>query len=186
MRLSDAGPKDAKTGDGLYTAAFTHAVPGMYTALAKVHGTAGGNAFARSSETTFQVNPPTAFFISFEDHALDDNANGATDSIVTKAIVSVVTPGIYEFRLRLKGRNGKSISASSKASLPAGISQISAPFPAKWILADLGVDGPYERVNASLVYLPPGADTVAADYRPRAGFTAPFVLGLFDRGDPLE
>jgi len=94
--------------------------------------------------------PTSAGFGTFLDQAVDDNANGLTDRIVVTVPVNVQIAGQYRFALELKGSNGKLLEGRSNLALATGAQQVSASFDVMDIIRELGVDGPYQRVNAIL------------------------------------
>ncbi|MBL8175053.1 MAG: hypothetical protein JNK48_10300 [Bryobacterales bacterium] len=131
----------------------------------------------------FQVSPATASFLAFQDQAIDDNSNGLTDRIVTTATLNIAAAGKYRLHMYLKAGNGKSLLASTAATLPAGGAQMSLTFPAKEIVALLGAGGPYEKTNAVLVYEKANGDDIIADERDTVGPTPNWPLSSLDRGD---
>jgi hypothetical protein len=182
ITLADSGQFDAATGDGIYTGTFVPPGPGIYSATITATGTSlSGLSFSRKASTTFRVDPSTANFTSFQDQVFDDDGNGLFDRLVTTATVNVQTPGNYLFAVQLQASNGNTLSAKIQAALTVGTSQVAVTFTADDIIRTLGVDGPYTRRSAALVYLSQGAD-IAADTRDNAGTTAAYSLASFDRG----
>ncbi len=180
VTLVDSGTFDAATGDGIYTGTFVPNSAGNYTAIVKVTGTsAGGNAFVRTAGTSFRVAVPPAAFGVFQEAAFDDDQNGMIDRVVETANVSVQTAGTYLYSLQLTASNSKSITTSTELTLAAGSQQVSVTFSAADLFS-LGVDGPYQRQNATLT-LSSADDEVVAAYQASAGQTAAFSLTKLQR-----
>jgi hypothetical protein len=169
VSLVDSGTFDAAPGDGIYIGTFTPSAPGTYTAVLSVAGTSlEGNSFSRSAISSFDVTAQQlAGLTGFSD---TQQANGIT----TTANVNVVTPGTYRFSMQLQASNQATVSATATANLSAGSQQIAATFPNFGLFA-LGVSGPYERINALLVFQDPPGDKVA-DANADAGPTAAYTL----------
>lgn len=180
VALLDSGPNDAIPGDGIYTGIFTPSAAGDHGVLLTATGTAGA-AFVRKGATTFRVIQPSASLGTLQDQAVDDNANGLPDRIVVAAPVTVQIAGDYEFEVTLKASNGKETSARGTATLGIGAQQISASFRVAVIIRELGVNGPYQRLDAVLVRRT-STDEFIAHSQADAGSTASYTLSSFDRG----
>ncbi|MBL8229298.1 MAG: hypothetical protein JNL98_12500 [Bryobacterales bacterium] len=167
---------------GLYQGTFVPSLPGDYEVFIRANGTWGGVPYSRSASTRFRVAAQSASFVSFQDQAVDENANGLFDRVVTTADVTVASAGTYRFELGLRAANGKTIVRSATASLGVGPGQISVRFSAMEIVKLLGVDGPYTRTGARLLRQVLGGQEVTADSRDSAGATSSWPLASFDRG----
>jgi hypothetical protein len=171
VALLDSGQFDAATGDGIYTGTFTPQVAGAYSAVLSITGTSSaGNAFSRKATTQFTVTQQLASFSSFSD---SQQAGG----IVVTANVSVQTAGTYRFDLQLQASNGRISSQTTQATLATGSQQIAATFSNQQLFT-LGVNGPYERINAVLIDVVPFGSLIAAS-TVDAGPTASYTLSSF-------
>ncbi len=180
IALRDSGKYDHAPGDGIYTGAFVPQRPGEYTVSLKAAGKAGGVAYSRTAETSFRVNDPDASFTDFADTPVDTDGNGLTDRIDVTATVKVHSPGSYRFSMGLRGRNKYTVEEHTIVTLATGRQRITLGFPASDFLG-MGVDGPYERVEA-LLRQELGAEEVVADYSVDGGATQAYRLSSFDRG----
>lgn len=166
--LIDSGPFDAAPGDGIYTGTFTPASPGSYTAVLSITGTSiAGKSFSRTAVAQFDVSQPLASFTSFTDA---QQANG----VVVTANINVQTAGTYRFDVQLQAGNGKIIQGTTQAAVATGSQQIALTFSNRRMF-ELGVSGPYERINALLVFNDSSGAKVA-DSRADAGPTAAYRL----------
>lgn len=59
---------------------------------------------------------------------------------------------------------------------------MSITFSSGEVIRNMGVNGPFERTDAVLVYEQPDGDTVTVDFRASAGVTPAWPLSSFDRG----
>jgi hypothetical protein len=170
VTLTDSGPFDTATGDGIYTGTFTPTVAGVYGVVVSITGTSlAGNRFSRTSVTQFTVTQQAlASLGSFSD------ALSLAGGVTVTATVDVQTTGSYFFASQLQASNQNIISGSTIAALSTGSQQISVTFSAEQML-QLAVDGPYERVNALLLFQGNDPDLVA-DSKADAGPTAAYKL----------
>jgi hypothetical protein len=172
VSLTDSGALDAASGDGIYTGTFTPSAPGIYTVLLSVTGNSlAGNGFSRTAIASFEVTAQQ--LASFTGFADTQQSNGIT----TTANINVVTPGTYRFSMQMRASNQTMASGSATANLAVGSQQIAIVFPNSSIY-QLGVGGPYERVNALLVFSD-GSGEKIADSKADAGPTAAYTLGSF-------
>jgi hypothetical protein len=171
VNLLDSGSFDAATGDGIYTGTFVPSAPGDYTVLLSATGTSlAGNAFSRSATASFKVaTQQLASFTGFGD-------TQQSTGIVTTANLNVVTAGVYRYTVNLRASNQKTVEARVVATLAAGTQHLTVTFSNSDIFG-LGVSGPYELVNALLIFQ--GAKELIADSRLDAGPTAAYTLGSF-------
>jgi len=116
--------------------------------------------------------------ITLEERAVDEDGNGLTDHLAVSAVVEVSEAGVYLFELQLEN-SGKRAVASGKTVLPAGQGRISVKFPSKELVR-LG-DGPHERWNARLHYVPAAGKDIGLDSRARAGRTAALPVRSLER-----
>jgi hypothetical protein len=172
VNLIDSGTFDAATGDGVYTGTFTPTSPGTYTAALSATGTSlAGNSFSRSAITEFTLTPQQlASFTSFTD---SQQSSGVT----VTATVNVQTAGPYRFTMQLQASNQIVLQGGATVTLSAGSQQIPVIFSNSQLFG-LGVNGPYERVNALLVDVGSSGDLIA-DSRADAGPTAAYTLSSF-------
>ncbi|MBL8229297.1 MAG: hypothetical protein JNL98_12495 [Bryobacterales bacterium] len=178
----DMGQVSLSAGQsGVFSGAVPLGQPGRYTATLNATGTSSGVAFARTASTVFDVEAPTATFVSFQDQAIDDNGNGLSDRIVTTANLSVLTAGVYRFAIHLKGSNSRVLLGSTTGELGVGSTYLSVSFTAKEIRTLLGVNGPYQRVNATLTRV--SDEEAVADVRAEAGSTTAWALASLDAGN---
>ena len=169
VAFSDSGFFDAAPGDGVYTGTFVPTSTGAYTAFVSITGTSlAGNNFSRTAVTQFQVTQPLATFVSFSDAQV-------SSGIAVTASVNVQTAGTYSFRLQLQASNANVIQGGTRATLSPGTQQIVVTFPNAAIYA-LGVNGPYERTNATLVQTDIFGNTLLADFKADAGPTSGYTL----------
>jgi hypothetical protein len=168
--LVDSGQFDAASGDGIYTGTFTPAVPGQYVAVVSITGTSlAGKNFSRTASVAFQVTQQQlASFASFADEQVDTG-------VAVSASVNVQTPGTYSFDVQLQSSNHNVIQGGATANLSAGIQSVTVAFPNSSLFG-LGVDGPYERMNATLVQTDSFGNTLLADAKADAGPAAPYTL----------
>jgi hypothetical protein len=172
VTLQDSGTYDAQTGDGVYNGTFTPTAAGAYTALLSITGTsASGVAFSRAAVVQFDVSAQQLASLG----ALTDTLSGS--GLTTTAAINVVTPGTYRFSMQLQASNQNTITSSASSVLSAGAQQVAATFSSPQIFG-LGVDGPYERVNAVLTLLDTNGDKTA-DYRADAGPTSAYSRSQF-------
>ena len=169
ISLTDSGTGfDAATGDGIYTGTFTPTSTGTYTALLSFTGTSlAGNTFSRMASTQFTVSQPLANFVSFAD-------SQQSAGVTAVATVSVQTAGTYRLSMQLQANNQNTIWGVASASLSTGSQQVGVSF-ANSQLSELGVNGPYERINAVLTYVGDSGDLLA-DSNADAGPTAAYAL----------
>jgi len=173
VTLLDSGPFDNASGDGIYTGTFTSATVAPHSVAYSITGTSSsGVAFSRAAEAQFTVMQPLSSFLSFTD-------NLQNTGIATSISLNVQTAGSYRVSLSLQASNQKTVEETVSATLPAGTQTVQVPFTINDLLS-LGVDGPYERINARLIYVA-NAETLA-DYRADAGPTPPFSLSSLNRG----
>ncbi len=154
VALQDSGPADFATGDGIYSGTFVPSVAGAYTAVLRATGNStSGVAFSRTTTTTFRVSQPSANFVanSFTDWSTLTTGTSFISQVTVSADVSVQRAGLYHFTLDLKASNGQIAQATSDVTLSTGLQQASVVIPASELL-ELGVDGPYERLNALLIF----------------------------------
>ena len=172
VTLTDSGPFDAATGDGIYTGTFVPTSPGTYTVVSSATGiSSSGNSFSRTAIGSFEVTAQElASFGSFSD-------SQQSDGITVEASVNVQTAGTYRFTINLQANNQKSIQAASILTLAPGSQQLAVKFSNSQLFS-LAVNGPYERVNALLVYAGNSVELIA-DSRSDAGQTAAYMLGSF-------
>jgi hypothetical protein len=182
VALLDSGPYDHATGDGIFTGTFTPPAIGNYTAFITV--SSGSPRSERTASTSFTVTPIRARFASFHENVAYA-ADGSIDRIIPAATINVSQSGTYCYEVQLKAGNGRTIRASGTSDLIAGTQDIvlqSAAFSAHELIP-LGVDGPWERVEARLTYSPKG-DAELADYRADAGATSAYSLLSIHRNPP--
>jgi hypothetical protein len=171
VTLADSGTFDAATGDGVYTGTFTPTSTGTYTASLLLTGTSlAGNNFSRTTATQFQVTQQLAGFVSFTDVQ-------QSGGVAITANVSVQTPGTYRFTLQLQATNQNLVQGGALVNLSTGSQQVAMMFFNDQMFG-LGVSGPFERVNALLVFVGDSGDLIA-DSRADAGPTAAYTLGSF-------
>ncbi|MBS1825661.1 MAG: hypothetical protein JST93_10095 [Acidobacteria bacterium] len=183
VSFSDSGPFDAQSGDGLYTGSFTPSIVGVYTALLRATGSSpAGAPFSRSASASFEVRAPSAVFVSFQHQAIDDNANSLTDRIRVTANLSVSTAGVYGFQVRLKAPNGQSIHSLAKQTLATGSTQLGVDFSASSIIESLGVNGPFELIDAVLLQEESAGGFASVDAKDTVGTTSAMPISSFDRG----
>jgi hypothetical protein len=178
--LVDGGQYDYATGDGLYTGVYVPPAIGLYRVMAKITGTFAGSPFSRSAALTFRVVNPLATLAGVADVAIDDDGNGLSDRLVLSAQVNAQSAGSYVFSVGLTASNGNAISGSGSATLAIGAGQIDVSVPARRVLS-LGVDGPYEKVNATLAQIPTDGGPISVGRLADAGPTAAYTLASFDR-----
>jgi hypothetical protein len=179
VSLQDSGPKDAASGDGIYTGVYTAATAGKFLAAIRTTGTApSGSAYTRTASTDFRVLPPLATFTSFSDVGVDDNGNGLFDRLAITATTAVQSGGNYRLELSLVASNGREAKASTTANLLAGAQQTTVSFSATQITG-LGVDGPYSIKNATLLYTDDPEEPVAAFFE-NAGSTFAYALSSME------
>lgn len=141
VSLVDAGPRDAASGDGIYTGTFTPVAIGTYTAMMSITGSSvAGNSFSRTAVAQFQVTQQLANFVAFADA---QQAGGVTET----ATINVQTAGTYRFDIQLQASNQNVVQETVTANLSAGSQQIGLTFSNTEMLG-LAVNGPYERMNA--------------------------------------
>lgn len=148
-------------------------------ALGQVTFSDSGAFDARTGDGRYTATFVPAVPGPFQDQAMDDNANGLIDRVVTEAKLRVAAAGNYKFSVVLEAPNGKSIRGSAKAALSAGEAQMSVTFTAEDIVRSLGVNGPFKRINAVLTQESPGGEADTA-LRADAGTTAAWKLTSFD------
>jgi hypothetical protein len=173
VTLTDSGTGfDAATGDGIYTGTFTPTSAGTYTAVLSVTGTSlAGNSFSRTAATQFQVSQQQlASFSAFSDAQ-------QSSAVTVTASVNVQTTGTYRLTMQLQAGNQNVVQGGSLLNLAAGSQQIPVTFSNSQLFG-LGVNGPYERVNALLVYVGTSGDLIA-DSRTDAGPTGAYTLSSF-------
>lgn len=180
--IADSGFYDARPGDGLYTASFVPTTPGVYNAVVTASGRTARGPFARKAVTRFSVLAEMARFVSFQEQAVDDNANQLTDRLLSHVTLNVQQAGEYECWMSLLGSNGKMAKAVSSARLSTGRQRMTLTYPASAIL-DLGISGPYRRVEAMLIKKEENGDRNPADSLAHAGATPAYQLSTMDRGD---
>jgi hypothetical protein len=171
VTLTDSGPFDAAPGDGIFTGTFTPTTVGVYTALLTLRtGFSAIHHPHRTAVTQFEVTQPLATLGAFADSL-------QADGVTVTAIVSVQTAGLYSFDLELKAPNQRSVRKTRSATLLAGSQQMAVTF-SKDEMFELGVNGPYQRVNARLLYKG-GQRALFADVRADAGVTSAYSLDSF-------
>ena len=183
VTLLDSGVFDADPADGIYTGTYVPPAPGRYTAAIRATGVSlAGVPFSRTASTSFRVLAPTAAFAAFRDAGADDNGDTRLDRIVVTADVTVTVPGRYRFGVSLLASNGQVTTANAAADLSSGNQSIDVSFRAEDVFA-LGVDGPFELVNATLLH-EDDPEAPVVDRREHAGMTAPYLRSDLSR-DPL-
>jgi len=181
IALTDSGPYDTQSGDGVYSGAFTPTTPGRYVALLTTTGNSNsGVPFSRTAVSTFTVTAPLASFSSIQSVWQTDPASGLVEQLAVTATVSVQTAGNYEFSISLKASNGSSLLQKVPANLGIGGQTLIIAFPANK-LYELGVDGSYQLQTAQLWFNDP-FDRALADSRDQVGPTPAVQLTSFDRG----
>jgi hypothetical protein len=168
-------------GTGNYTGTYVPGVSGVYRVLVNISGTTNTGAYARTVTAIFKVIDPLAAFSAVTDTSVVNNGNGLVDQVVLAAQMNVITPGTYIFSATLKASNGQTTTASGMATLPTGSGQINAPIPATQLL-QLGVNGPYEKIRASVSQVPSSGPPVLVGFIADAGPTSPYTLASVDRG----
>lgn len=183
----------ARTKKGTYEGIFVPSAAGTYNVAFRAAGmTASKLSFLLSEDVSFKVRAadspvetrsaplPLAEFDDIRDTQIVNPESGQPEGIRITADVTVHTPGTYRFEIWLFASNHQMSRAEEKLALSSGEQQVTVVFKPQW-LKPLNVDGPYEKVDATLSLLT-AKEELLADVRADAGPTLYYNLANQDKG----
>ncbi len=150
VALTDSGPDDDQTGDGLYSGSFTPSIAGGYEVKFRVDGTGpSGQAYSRSTASAFQVETISALVTGTSDSLIDDNSDGKIDRMRTVWELNVVAAGTYRLWGALRSPSGARHEWDWEGPLTAGSQFVNVDVSSAALL-QLG-DGAYARESVHLI-----------------------------------
>ena len=175
VALTDSGPFDAASGDGIYSGVYMPSKAGDFTAVFRVNGISpAGVPFRRTVTVGIKVQAPTAQITSWKDTVLDSDGDGLIDAVLIQVSINATVAGSYQAGVALVSDAGVRIFSSLTPTLKAGDNAVTFQFNAD-ALGKLAQDGPYSIRDLVFVYTG-SPDSPLADSRPDAGRTAAYVI----------
>lgn len=182
LTLTDVGPGNDLTADGVFTARFVPAEAGLYDIGVKFQGTSPtGKPFFRVASSGFSVHPAQATVASITSSGVDANNNQKYEAIRFTASIDVQEPGDYTLSFQIRDAAENSRTFLRAAELNSGANQMILEVKAKDLLNAGFNNGPLFIVGVTLRREVFGRDTVV-DYHETMGVTPSYDLGDFERG----
>jgi hypothetical protein len=175
----DGSGADSVAGDGIYEAFVQAPAVGRYQVQAQAAGGASTGAFSRTSSAVFEVVPLRAAIQGFTDRGIDLDFDRQLDQVAVALAANVAQNGTYDVMVKLRASNGNELQHSQRVALGTGIRTVDVLFDSALLTSQLGVDGPYQVVEAKFLFNT-ATDGVPADIKYNLGSTAAYRLSSFD------
>jgi hypothetical protein len=175
----DGTGADDRASDGIYQAFANAPAAGTYAVLANATGTASTGAFRRTVATEFvAVERKAQIGATFTDRGIDLDGDTLLDQIGITPRATILEAGTYNVGVRLRASNGKEMLRTVELPFTAGAVAPEVLFETADVLAELGVNGPYDVEEVRFLIVTPD-DLVPADIRHDLGATAAYDVTRF-------
>lgn len=177
----DGTGADTAASDGIYETFASAPAAGTYQVQVNAQGTASSGAFRRTTATQFVAVAKKANIDAlFTDRGIDLDGDALLDQIGVTPRATVLEAGLYNVGVRLRASNGKELLKTVEKNFTPGAVAPEVVFETADIVAELGINGPYQVAEVRFLLLV-GSDLVPADIRYNLGATAAYQLTSFQR-----
>ena len=172
----DGTEGDDVADDSIFQAFVTPNQAGDFQVAVDVTGTSSTGSFRRTAATILKVVPRNAAISGFTDRGIDEDSDSFFDQIGITPTATVSKSGDFLVSVSLESSNGGKLQETTEATFTVGAAPAEVTFEADDIIAEFGVDGPYEVTEVRYYEELPDGDLVPADIVYDLGPTGVYTL----------